>query len=118
MCNLQPRKGSLIKMVQVVGIEPTMFTTRVTDFKSVAFQPASPHLHIFNISKNLFTNTIYYLFLVVVYLCALFSHPFIILFLVSLKFFFLSISKLGFSSHIISSVIFNIMNNIFYNLIS
>jgi hypothetical protein len=27
----------------MVGVEPTVFTSRVTDFKSVAFHPASPH---------------------------------------------------------------------------
>lgn len=33
---------SIINFVGAVGIEPTMFTARVSDFKSDAFQPASP----------------------------------------------------------------------------
>ena len=29
-----------VRLVPQAGIEPAMFTTRVTDFKSVAFQPS------------------------------------------------------------------------------
>lgn len=50
----------LTLMVRVVGFEPTVYHYDVIDFKSIAFQPVSPHPHYFYLSliflKNLQNN--------------------------------------------------------------